>query len=275
MGIDIDRLSELAARIGENFKEGETVFRQGEKGDTMYIIHEGAVAVIREQDATGTVVARLDQGDFFGEMALVDQEPRSATVTTLEKTSLVPVTRDFLLKHSRTDTRFILAVIESLGIRLEKVNEMLKLRFATSKTRLGPVTDQNMEEPRSAAFLKGFSSVAETSKAVRFNEGDIIFRQGQPGDKLFIILEGQVEIIQDAEESALIQARFGRGNFFGEMALVSGHARAATARAASQTILLPVSRDVFLRCIQSDPEVAFHAVQILILRLRRALQMLH
>ena len=59
----MDKLSELAARIGKTYKEGEVVFRQGEAGDTMYILHEGTLAVIREKDGAGTVVARLNKGD--------------------------------------------------------------------------------------------------------------------------------------------------------------------------------------------------------------------
>jgi len=270
----MERLSKLAEKIGMIFDEGGVVFRQGEVGDTMFIIHEGAVAVIREREGTSTVVARLNPGDFFGEMALVDREPRSATVKTIERTTLIPITRDFLLKHSSRDTRFILTVIESLGNRLEKVDEMLRGRFAASEAPPDPPEDPEIEEPRSAAFLKSFSSLTGSSTAVRLAKGEVIFRQGDPGDKMFIILEGQIEISQEAEGSRMVQARFGRGNFFGEMALVSGHSRAATARAVSPVVLLPVNQDAFLKKVQSHPEAAFYTVQILIVRLRKALQAL-
>ena len=64
------------------------------------------------------------------------------------------------------------------------------------------------------------------------------------------------------------------GHFFGEMALVSGRLRVATATAATPLVLIPFSREAFLQKVQADPEVALHTVQILIVRLRRSLQML-
>jgi CRP-like cAMP-binding protein len=81
----MERLKELAGKIGKTFEEGDIVFRQGDAGDTMYILHEGTLAVIREKGETGTVVARLGQGDVVGEMALVDEGPRSATVKAMER----------------------------------------------------------------------------------------------------------------------------------------------------------------------------------------------
>ena len=75
----IEKMAELAEKIGKTYLEGEVVFKQGDAGDTMYVIHTGALAVIRETEGTSTVVARLNPGDFVGEMALVDQEPRAAS----------------------------------------------------------------------------------------------------------------------------------------------------------------------------------------------------
>jgi CRP-like cAMP-binding protein len=270
----MEKLSELAAKIGLTFQEGETVFNQGDEGDTMFIVQEGSVVVIRERDGAGTVVASLKQGEFFGEMALVDQEPRSATVKTLEKTTLVPITRDFFFKHSSRNIRFVQTVMETLGLRLEKVDKMLRWRFSSPENVPEYDASESADEPVSAVFLKSFSPETRSIIGARFEEGDQIFRQGQPGDTMYIILEGQVEISQEADDIMVVQARYGRGNFFGEMAALSGHNRSATARAVTSTVLLPITGEVFLGKVKSHPEIAFHTVQILILRLRRALEML-
>lgn len=270
----MERLTELAEKIGRIFEEGELVFRQGEMGDTMYILHEGTLAVVREKDGAGTVVARLDRGDVVGEMALVDEGPRSATVRAIERSTLIPITRDFFLKHSNRDTKFILTLIESLSSRLEKVNEMLKWRFAESGPPAQPPDGPDEEEPRSAAFLKSLSSVINTAKAVKLDQGDIIFRKGDPGDTMYIVLDGMVQIYQEEGGNRFVHAQLGRGSFFGEMAIVSGQPRVANAVAAAPSVLLPVSREPFLEKLRTDPAVALHTVQVLIVRLRRALQML-
>ena len=270
----MERLAELAAKIGETYSEGDVIFQQGEAGDRMYIVHEGTLAVIRERDGAGTVVARLGRGDVVGEMALVDEEPRSATVKAMEKCVLVPVTREFLLRHGKRDTRFILTLIESLSSRLEKVDEMLGWRFAESGLQeAGPVS-LDEEEPRSAPFLRSLSTVVNTARAVKLDRGAVIFRKGDPGDTMYIIIDGQVQIYQEEGESRFTQAQLGRGNFFGEMAIVSSQPRSANAVAAAPSVLLPVDKDVFLERVRSDPAVALHTIQILIIRLRRALQKL-
>jgi CRP-like cAMP-binding protein len=270
----MERLTELAAKIGESFSEGDVVFRQGEPGDVMYIIHEGALAVIREKDGTGTVVAKLNTGDMVGEMALVDEEPRAATVKALEPSILVPISRDFLLKHTSLDTTFILTLMESLNIRLAKVDEMLKWRFAELGPPPLPADGPHEDEPRSAAFLKSLSTVMDTSKAVKLNQGDIIFRRGDAGNTMYVVLDGKVQIFQEEGDKRFVQAQFGKGNFFGEMAIVSGQPRIATAIAAAPTVLLPVGKEAFLEKIRTDSTVALHAIQILIVRLRRSLEML-
>ncbi|MDF1536064.1 MAG: cyclic nucleotide-binding domain-containing protein [bacterium] len=270
----MEKMSELTGRIGKTFGAGDVVFQQGDTGDTMYIIHTGTLAVIRETEGTGTVVARLNPGDFVGEMALVDQEPRSATVKAIEEATLVPITRSFLLKHSAKDTRFVLNLMESLSARLERVDEMLKWRFAESGPPAGPADGPPGDEPRSAAFLKSFSASLDPAALIRVNQGDIIFRTGDAGDVMYIILDGEVHVSQEEGGQRFVQARFGRGHFFGEMALVSGRPRVATAIAAAPSVLMPLTRETFLQKVQTDPEVALHTVQILIVRLRRSLQML-
>jgi CRP-like cAMP-binding protein len=270
----LEKMTELAEKIGQTFLEGDVVFKQGAAGDTMFIIHTGALAVIRETEGTSTVVARLNPGEFVGEMALVDQEPRSATVKAMEETVLVPITRSFLLKHSARDTKFVLNLMESLSDRLERVDEMLKWRFAESGPPAQPADGPQEDEPRSAAFLKSFGDSMDPAALVKLNQGDVIFRTGDPGQEMFIILDGEVHISQEEGGQRFVQARFSKGHFFGEMALVSGKPRVATAVAAAPTALMPLSRETFLNKVQTDPEVALHTVQILIVRLRRSLQML-
>jgi CRP-like cAMP-binding protein len=270
----IEKMTELAEKIGQTFLEGDVVFKQGAAGDTMFIVHTGALAVIREAEGASTVVARLNPGDFVGEMALVDQEPRSATVKAMEETVLVPITRSFLLKHSARDTKFVLSLMESLSDRLEKVDEMLKWRFAESGPPAQPADLPPSDEPRSAAFLKSISDSADLATLIKIDQGDLIFSAGDPGEVMYIILNGEVHISQEEKGQHYVQARLGRGHFFGEMALVSGRPRVATAIAAAPSVLIPLSRETFLNKVQTDPDVALHIVQILIVRLRRSLQML-
>jgi hypothetical protein len=64
----------------EDIEPGQVIFRQGEEGDCAYFIHDGEFAVVREENGKETVLARLSTGQYFGEMALISNAPRNATV---------------------------------------------------------------------------------------------------------------------------------------------------------------------------------------------------
>jgi putative ABC transport system ATP-binding protein len=81
----------------ENFPAGEIIIRQGDPGEKFYLIRRGNVEVETRRDGKTNVVAVLGEGDFFGEMALLNDAPRNATVRTREDTVLYSLEKeDFL-----------------------------------------------------------------------------------------------------------------------------------------------------------------------------------
>jgi Cyclic nucleotide-binding domain len=96
----------------KTFEPGAVIFRQGTEGDSAYFIHEGEVEVVREEDAKETVLAKLGKDQYFGEMALLSDAPRNATVRAVARTrvaalgksnfltllSVLPATKEDILK---------------------------------------------------------------------------------------------------------------------------------------------------------------------------------
>jgi CRP/FNR family cyclic AMP-dependent transcriptional regulator len=112
---------------------------------------------------------------------------------------------------------------------------------------------------RSALFARADDTTLEACasqlRVRRFRRGETIFHQGDPGDSLFIIEEGAVKIVlpsPEGEEAAII-ATLGRGDFFGELALIDNEYRSATAVAVEATGALVLRREPFERLIDEDP----------------------
>src|SRR5215475_13585464 len=101
-----------------SFKAGETIFREGDPADELYVIQKGEVEVRRD----GRVLDTLAEKQIFGEMALIDHAPRSATAIALSDVVLVPVAeKQFLFLVSQTPY-FALNVMRALARRLRSMN---------------------------------------------------------------------------------------------------------------------------------------------------------
>ena len=121
---DITSLSRLASR--RRYPKDTVVFFENEEGDSFFMILEGRIKVtILGDDGREVILSMLGAGDFFGEMALLDNEPRSATAIAVEETELLSLHRtDF--QTVLTDNRSItVALIKVLTSRLRRANHQI------------------------------------------------------------------------------------------------------------------------------------------------------
>lgn len=98
------------------YAKGETVFRRGEAGDRAYLVQRGAVEILSEYEGREVRLNVLGVGELFGEVALIDEGPRTATVRALEETALIPIprseVRELLEKSDPVMRLFLLVVLE-------------------------------------------------------------------------------------------------------------------------------------------------------------------
>lgn len=86
------------AIFSRNFSAGEEIFRMGERGRNAYIIEQGSVEVSVTKGDEKVIIANLGKGEIFGEMSMIDDAPRSATVTATEKTEVYVIQRSRMMK---------------------------------------------------------------------------------------------------------------------------------------------------------------------------------
>jgi CRP/FNR family transcriptional regulator, cyclic AMP receptor protein len=136
---DLRRIAELT--VPRTFEPGQIVFREGDSSDTCYIVRSGRARALRQHsDGRVITLATFGPGDIFGELAMFEDERRSATIEAVEPTSVVavlgPDMRRLMAEHPEISTRLVIA----LGRRLRETNERLaRQSFQTVQSRVAAV----------------------------------------------------------------------------------------------------------------------------------------
>jgi len=125
-GLDGKLLRKLEdSTIACQYGKGEVIIREGEMGLGMYIILEGRVEVSKHRKGTEVRLAELGPRQFFAEMSLIDDKPRSATVTTLEETECLLLTRDSFMQLMNRNPQLAVHLARSLAERLRQMDELV------------------------------------------------------------------------------------------------------------------------------------------------------
>ena len=247
------------------FPAGAAILRQGDPTHDAYLIARGEVRIQRDTPYGVFPLAVLGAGALFGETAFVDRQRRSGDAVTVVESDLLalnPVTLGDLMK---SDQRLSVALYwtfwKSLSNKLRLTNEKLTQFFTESgkppaappafagdavpEFRIGLDTKRKLFEEQRLSSLE-INFLSSLSREVKLRPGEAIFREGEPGDRMYVVLEGRVMIskyIPGAGEEAL--AFLERGDYFGEMALIDKQPRSADAAAHSGgAVVLAIPADV-------------------------------
>lgn len=122
-------MSDLAVleRFAANYEPGTVLFREGDEGHEMYVIQSGEVEVLRTINEKERTLAILPAGEFFGEMAIVNDRPRSATAIVRKPSRLLAIDGGTFEAMLRGKTEIAVRIIKTLAARLERANQQVEL----------------------------------------------------------------------------------------------------------------------------------------------------
>jgi CRP/FNR family transcriptional regulator, cyclic AMP receptor protein len=118
--------TQLYQKFGRTVRPGEIVFQEGDTGDQMFIIQEGRVKVTKSLSGREHVLSTLGKGDFFGEMAIVNNVRRTATVTAVSEVQLLAFNREGFLSMVTKNAKIALNIIDKLCRRLQNMNTQIQ-----------------------------------------------------------------------------------------------------------------------------------------------------
>ena len=224
-----DEFTELCKYIKlRRFMKNSPIIRQGDKGDNFYTIVSGrAKVVVSENSGTEKIVGTLSTGDSFGETALIEKGPRTASIVTLTPVAVFEISREGFEKF-----------LASNAENREKI---------TGKIRLGKML---LASPVFAFMSqKQISYLIKNLKPERIKGGTTVFKQGDDGDKFYLIQEGNIHLERFENSLRTLDVILKQGNFFGEMALVKNIPRTATAETVNDCLLFSLDKETFCNII--------------------------
>ena len=136
--------------VPRSFEAGAAVFREGDESNTCYVVRSGRARAIREHgDGRQITLATFGPGDIFGELAMFDDESRSATVEAMDELSAFAVMSADMRRLLRSYPEMAVKLVTSLGRRLRAANERLaRQSFQTVQSRVAAALEQLVEQAR-------------------------------------------------------------------------------------------------------------------------------
>ncbi|XP_003387676.1 PREDICTED: cAMP-dependent protein kinase type I-alpha regulatory subunit-like [Amphimedon queenslandica] len=202
------------------FDAGDTVINQGDEGDNFYVIDSGEVEIYVDNKFLGTI----GETGSFGELALIYGTPRAATIKAKTDTKLWAIDRDtyrrILMGSTIRKRKLYDTFLEKVSI-LENLDKWERM------------------------------TVADALEACRFEDGQHVVTQGEPGEDFYIIVEGKAVVLQrKTEDGEYIEVgQLGPSDYFGEIALLLKRPRAATVRAKGSLKCVKLDRARFERVL--------------------------
>lgn len=113
------------ARLGKKYKKGEVICRQGDVGDTMFVIQKGEVEALAELEGRELKLRTMGPNEFFGEMALFEKEVRTATIRATKKTRVLTIDKKNFLGGIYEDPSLAFRIVETMSHRIRDLTDRL------------------------------------------------------------------------------------------------------------------------------------------------------
>lgn len=231
----VHKIAEQALLL--QFMPGAVICRQGDYEGTFYIILSGEVGVAtRNQKGKNIHLTDMGKGEFFGEIGPLSGQARTATVTAKERTVVLQLSKDLFLEMLRR--------VPEIRVRIDRMYIERSLQ-----THLRQI---NLFSSLPGEIL---DALANNVELVNFRKGDVIIREGDPGDCLYLVRSGFVKVSKGPLDSEKILTYLRESSYFGEMALIRDERRTANVVAMTDVETVRVDKRDFQRILADYPEV--------------------
>lgn len=146
--------SPMFAKFGKQFPTGTVLFREGDRGEEMFILQSGKVKISKKIRGVEKTLATLEKGEFFGEMAILNDKPRSASAETIEDSDMLVIDRKTFETLLRSNVEIAIRFIKRLADRLRETNDQMEaLMIRDNTSRLVSLLAKQVKEKKGAVSI--------------------------------------------------------------------------------------------------------------------------
>jgi CRP-like cAMP-binding protein len=216
---------------------GEPVLQEGDLGTSFFVVASGRFTVSKRDPAGQDVaLARLQDGDFFGEMAMLSGAPRAATVTADGPAEVLEIPAEVLRRIAGTHPH----VADSL-------RRFYRRRLLANAMAVSPVFSPFGKEERKL--------LVERFRTREVAAGELVIREGQLSDGLYVVLDGCLDVLKRKAGADVLAGQLREGDLFGEVSCLRKTGATATVKARRAGSLLRLPRQSFDELVMSYPQV--------------------
>jgi CRP-like cAMP-binding protein len=243
-----DALEQLATQLTEvSLRDGETLVRRGDLDANLYLVREGMLRLASGRAANDSrVLFEVHPGESVTEMAVVSSDPSPVAIAAVGATRAVVLSRAAFDRFSESHPRAALAMMQSMSKGMQRYRLSVALHLSKLFENFRPEALRDLESELEIFTVNG---------------GEVLFRQGEPGDYLCLIVSGRVSVLLQAEHGrGTVVTELGSGELVGEMAVVSDQIRTATVKAIRDTQLAKLTKAAYERFLAKHPSSAVQMV---------------
>ncbi len=282
-----------------NYKQGLYIIVEGKKADAFYIVQQGKVRITKEAEGEGGQDETLAAGDFFGVISAMSGHSHIETAQALTDVTLITVQQQQYSGLIQKSPQIALKIITQFSKRLRELNQTL-VRHSTQRANKDTEEESFSQLFNVAEYYYGHrqfdqsfyaykaylkydpsgeyaaaakerlaehkSGAAEPAleKMVRtYRKNTMLFAEGEPGEELFIIQSGSIKISKIIANNEVLLATLKAGDILGEMALLEGKPRTASAAAYEDCTVMAVNKENFNQMSVSHPQIIIKVTTLL------------
>lgn len=211
-----DAAQQMFSKFGKRIPSGTVLFREGDTGEEMYILQSGKVKISKKIRGVEKTLATLDKGEFFGEMAILNDKPRSASAETIEDSDMLVIDRKTFETLLRSNVEIAIRFIKRLADRLRETNEQMEaLMIRDNTSRLVSILAKKVQEGKGAAVTVSIEDLAGMA-GIEGNQARMILEK-LAGVRILTMTPDEKVAISNQEQVDRLLRYLEMREIFGEM----------------------------------------------------------